>query len=84
MADQTASGGELAVVINGGDSVACRQGGELIAADCAGKKDRKEPDDEGAGLLRDICKGYFKIAFAAGANDAELLSKQAGCFADIS
>src|SRR3954470_5600653 len=81
IAHQTASGGELAVVINGGDSVACRQGSELIAA--AGEK-RIGNDDEGAGLLRDICKGYFKIAFATGVNDAELLSKQGGCFANIS
>ena len=82
IAHQTASSGELAVVINGGDFVACRQGSELIAA--AGEK-RIGNDDEGAGpLLHDICKGYFKIAFAAGVNDAELLSKQAGCFANIS
>ena len=81
IAHQTASGGELAVVINGGDSVACRQGSELIAA--AGEK-RIGNDDEGAGpLLHDICKGCFKIAFAAGVNDAEFLSKQTGCFANI-
>ena len=36
IAHQTASGGELAVVINGGNSVACREGSELIAA--AGEK----------------------------------------------
>ena len=82
IAHQTASSGELAVVINGGDFVACRQGSELIAA--AGEE-RIGNDDEGAGpLLHDICKGYFKIAFAAGVNDAELLSEQAGCFANIS
>ena len=62
--------------------MACRQGNELSATAC---EKRIGNDDEGAGpLLHNTCKGYFKIAFAAGVNDAELLSKQAGCFANIS
>ena len=60
----------------------CHQGNELIAA--ADEK-RVGNDDEGPGpLLNDTCKGGFEITFAAGVNDAELLSKQAGCFANIS
>jgi hypothetical protein len=51
--------------------LARRQGSELIAAAC---EKRIGNDDEGAGpLLHDICKGYFKIAFAAGEPQSRFL-----------